>query len=114
VGEGTQWPSSECAYMLATKGASNETPCSNVQYLHPINEDTHSGVCVIRDAEESRVGDWKGDGKPQCTYVMTDGGNLQEHLSRDRTPERSPSLSAPVSDVQSDVVSELEDSDTQP
>jgi hypothetical protein len=104
--------------MLATKGVNNETPYSNVQYLHPINEDTDTEVYRWRDGEKTRVGNWKGDTLPKCTYVMKDSDYLQENLSRDPTPAssayHSAPVSTPVSDVRSDVASELEDSDTQP
>jgi hypothetical protein len=70
----------ECSDMLTTKGVNNETPCSNVKSLRPINEDTHNEVYVLRDGEEIRAGNWKGDELPECTYVMKDGDNLQEHL----------------------------------
>jgi hypothetical protein len=45
----------ECADALATKGVNNETPFSNAQYLHPINEDTDFGTCVLKDGEASNV-----------------------------------------------------------
>jgi hypothetical protein len=104
----------ECADMLATKGVNNETPYSNVQYLHPINEDTDTEVYVLREGEETSVGNWKGDTLPEHTYVMKDGENLQEYLSREPTPESTLYPSDPISDVQSEVQSELEDSDTPP
>jgi hypothetical protein len=96
----------ECAGLLATKGVNNETPYSNAQYLHPINEDTDSETYIIRDGE--------GDEKPQCTYVMKDGGNLQEYLSRDPTPYSTPEPSAAVSVPVSDVPDQSEIEDDEP
>jgi hypothetical protein len=52
----------ECADMLATKGVNNETPFSNVQYVHPINEDVDFQTYELQDGEETRVeSGWKGD-----------------------------------------------------
>jgi hypothetical protein len=77
------YTSNECADMLATKGVNHETPFSNAQYSHPINEDTDTEVYKLNDWEESRVGNWKGDEKLHCTHAMKDGDNLQDYLSRD-------------------------------
>jgi ribonuclease HI len=41
----------ECADMRATKGVRNETPCSNAQYPHPINEDIDLNGYVFADGE---------------------------------------------------------------
>jgi ribonuclease HI len=80
----------ECADMLATKGINNDAPYSNVQYLPQIDEDTDTQVYELRDGEETRVGDWNGDTLPACTYVMKDGDNSQECLSREHLRGRAP------------------------
>jgi hypothetical protein len=60
--------------------------------------------------------DWKGDERPECTYVMKDGENLQEYLSIDPTPVSSAYPSAPASPPVSDAQeeqSDLEESEKQ-
>jgi hypothetical protein len=101
----------ECADMLATKGVNNETPFSNVQYIHPINEDVDFQTYEFHEGEESSVGsNRKGDDGPAETSVMKDGDNLPQYLSSSSSPDPTPwpyapasaQVSAPMTDVPSD------------
>jgi hypothetical protein len=61
----------ECADMLATKGVRNETPPANVQYLHPISEDTDFEEYVFADGEIPPVpSNWTGEVPPPQVYTM--------------------------------------------
>jgi hypothetical protein len=55
----------ECADMLATKGVRNETPAVNVQFLHPINEDTDPTEYTFKEGETvDPPSNWTGDTMP--------------------------------------------------
>jgi hypothetical protein len=57
--------------MLATKGVRNETPPANVQFLHPINEDTDHTEYEFVDGELPPVpSNWTGDTPPPEVYTM--------------------------------------------
>jgi hypothetical protein len=79
----------ECADMLATEGVNNETPFAQVQYVVPIAEDTDTEVYELKGSEESTVGNWNGDSKPEYTHAMKDGDNLATYLSSAWTSEVS-------------------------
>jgi hypothetical protein len=66
----------ECADMLATKGVNNETPLSNVQYLHPINEDIDFETYKFKECElPIPDSDWQGDVLPGVTYTQKNEKN---------------------------------------
>jgi hypothetical protein len=55
----------ECADMLTTKGVRNETPPANVQFLHPLNEDTDTEEYTFRDNELPSIpSNWTRDTLP--------------------------------------------------
>jgi hypothetical protein len=63
----------ECADMLATKRVRNETPQVNVQFLHPINEDTDHTEYEFADGEIPPVpSNWTGDVQPPQVYTMAE------------------------------------------
>jgi hypothetical protein len=109
--------------VLATKGVNSDRRPALVKSSVPIGEDTGTEIHEIKDSEETRVsGSWRGDRKPECTYVIVDGDNLAEFLSRERSSDESESevvsavppadvstaVSAAVSGIVSNVVSEAE------
>jgi hypothetical protein len=75
-----------------------------------VRQTQRPGLRVYLDVSVSVT--WNRDSKPECTYVMKDGDNLPEYLSREPTSDESDSGSAmaPVSEA----VSEIEESDTPP
>jgi hypothetical protein len=72
VGQGTQWDLVERADILATKGVMNEKSQGQMQFLVPIDEDTDAMAHEIKDGEETPIDGWRGDVKPERTYVMKD------------------------------------------
>jgi hypothetical protein len=93
---------------------SNETPFANVQYLHPINEDTDFETHVFKEGEATKSPtSWDGDEKPESAWMQK--GNGRVFLSSTASPDTSAWPSAVASDVASDNESEIEiESDTQP
>jgi hypothetical protein len=100
----------ECADILATKGVMNEPSHGLVQYVVPVGEDTDNHEYLLKDGEETPMDDWRGEEKPDRTYVMKDGDNLFGCLVS--APPSDDSDSDVVPDAVSD--SEPEESDTQP
>jgi hypothetical protein len=105
-----------------TKGVNNETPFSDVQYLHPINEDVDSEKYEFGEGELRKMdSNWKGDDRPETTYTMKSEDNhvQSQFLSSTASPDTTPSPSAPVSaqisgavtDVPSDNESKIEESE---
>jgi hypothetical protein len=114
----------ECADILRTKGVANEQPPALVQYLVPMGEDTDCTEYEIREGEAALQDVWRGDERPERTYVMKDGDNLADYLASDPTSDEPDSgaasatvsamVSAVVSAVVSNDASELEESNTKP
>jgi hypothetical protein len=51
---------------------------------------TDTRIYEIKDGEQTKVGrGWRGDSKPECTYVMKDGNSLAEYLSREPSSDES-------------------------
>jgi hypothetical protein len=52
------------------------------QYLVPIGEDPDIQEYEIKEGEAISMDDWRGEKKPERTYVMKDGDNLSDYLAR--------------------------------
>jgi ribonuclease HI len=98
----------ECADMLATKGVANETPYSNVQYLHPINENIDFETYEFKEGEIPPLsGNWQGDILPETVFTMKRGEGTAVFLSSTTIPDTTPWPSTPASAQVSAVVNDV-------